>query len=464
MTTEPLPPQALDAEQSLLGSMMLDRETIGDVLQIVPSDCTRWFYRGDHRAIFDALVSMYASETPVDIILLRNRLEATGTLEKVGGVEYLVQCAESVPTAVNAEHYAQIVRDNGMLRDLIRVIEEIKAEAHGSVVDAGSVLESAEHRIFKIAEKRITGDLTTLSENLVSEATLDANVEQGRSMGLETGFRELDEMATGLRGGDMVVLGARASMGKTALGVNMATNMVLSGAGPILFVSLEMSRQQISHRAWCSVAGVNLHRFRKRFLYPDERERLECAKERLLGADPFLIDDSVGITPITLRAKARRAITKHGIVAVFVDYLQLMNAIGRHENDQVRIAAISAGVKAVARDLDIPIVLLAQLNRAAETDSGDKRPSMRHLRQSGAIEQDADLVLLLHRPGYYKRDDSEIQTQAELIVAKQRNGPTGIVDLVWDAETATFKNKAAEQAYPVASGAPSVEEQAKSFF
>jgi len=435
--TDRIPPQSLEAETSLLGSLMLDREAVGNIISIIGRTDARWFYRPDHRLIFETLVDLYDANQPIDLVILRNELEKRNLLEQVGGVEYLVACAESVPTAVNAEHYARIVRDKGLLRDLISCIGEIGDDAYSDTEHSSDIFDRAEQRLFEVTERRVAGHTVPLSD-LIIELDRMINADEGTDVsGLHTGFSELDELTTGFQPGDMIVVAGRPSMGKTAIGLNMAEHAAITDGIPVVFFSMEMSRQQVAQRLLCSRARIDSHKFRKRMLNEEERRYLADVCEELRDA-PLYIDDTAGLTPMELRAKARRLKMQKDIQAVFVDYLQLMHAPG-HESRQQEISYISRSLKALGRELGIPIIALAQLNRQTEGRTGNQ-PRMSDLRESGAIEQDADAVLLIHREEYYKRDDPTLKGKALLIVAKQRNGPTGDIELQFDHHATRFNN------------------------
>lgn len=435
--SERMPPQSLEAEMSLLGSMMLDREAVGEIIQIIGRSDGRWFYRPDHRLIFEVLVDLYDANQPIDLVILRNELEKRDLIHQVGGVEYLVACAESVPTAVNAEHYARIVRDKGLLRDLISCVGEISEDAFADNESSSEIFDKAERKLFAVTERRIAGHTVPLGELIVQLDHLINSEDAGHITGLRTGFSELDELTTGFQPGDMIVVAGRPSMGKTALGLNMAEHAAVNEGLPVVFFSMEMSRQQVAQRLLCSRAHIDSHRFRKRMLNEVERRSLAdfCVE---LQAAPLFVDDTPGLTPLELRAKARRLKMQHDIRAVFVDYLQLMHAPG-HESRQQEISYISRSLKALGRELGIPIIALAQLNRQTEGRTGNQ-PRMSDLRESGAIEQDADAVLLIHREEYYKRDDPTLRGKAQLILAKQRNGPTDVIELQFDHQSTRFNN------------------------
>ncbi|MCB9850754.1 MAG: replicative DNA helicase [Phycisphaerales bacterium] len=446
-----IPPQSLEAERSLLGSLMLDREAVGNIIAIIGRTDAHWFYRPDHQLIFETLVDLYDTNQPIDLVILRNELEKRDLLAQVGGVEYLVNCAESVPTAVNAEHYARIVRDKGLLRDLISCIGEIAQDAYSDTDHSSEIFDRAEQKLFEVTERRVAGHTVPLGD-LIVELDRMINAEEGADVnGLPTGFSELDELTTGFQPGDMIVVAGRPSMGKTALGLNMAEHAAVTDGIPVVFFSLEMSRQQVAQRLLCSRARIDSHKFRKRMLNEEERRYLADVCEELRDA-PLYVDDTPGLSPMELRAKARRLKMQKDIQAVFIDYLQLMHAPG-HESRQQEISYISRSLKGLGRELGVPIIALAQLNRQTEGRTGNQ-PRMSDLRESGAIEQDADAVLLIHREEYYKRDDPTLKGKAQLIVAKQRNGPTDIVELQFDHQSTRFNNfsPVADGAYPPAYG------------
>ncbi len=436
-----LPPQALEAEMSLLGAMLWDHRVVGDVVVVLRGGDD--FARPAHRAIYDAIVDLYDKVGAVDVVQLHQRLLDRAILEDVGGLDYLVKLAESVPSAANAVHYAELVREKAILRELIGAAGEILEDAHHTAEGAATALESAEQRIFQIAQRRDRVALTDLRQ-ILEETMKRLEENEGRTVtGVATGFVELDEMTSGLQAGEMIILAARPSMGKTAFALNLAENIAMDGLGVAIF-SLEMSRQQLVQRLLCSRGQIDGQRFRRNLLRQDDFQRLMVACSDLASA-PILIDDTPGLTLLQLRSKARRMKEKSGLKAIVIDYLQLMSAGGRVESRQLEVSEISRGIKAMARELEVPVVCLSQLNRAAEQREGH-RPRMSDLRESGSIEQDADVVCMLHREEYYHRADPDWADQnpdkvgvAELIIAKQRNGPTGTVELAWDAASTRFR-------------------------
>jgi replicative DNA helicase len=435
-----IPPQSIPAEVCVLGSMILDAAAIDLVVQLVGPN---HFHRPSHQLIFQALCDLRAGNSPVDLVLLKEELTRRKQLEQVGGVQYLVALAEGIPNAANAEYYARIVRDKAMLRQLIVSANQILRDAYDSSDEAMNVITQAEQSIFAIASDHIGSEIQSL-QDLVSQTFEELQNADGQMVtGLSSGYPKLDEMTTGLHSGEMIILAARPSMGKTSLLMNMAEYMAVTDRKPIAFFSLEMSAQQITQRLLASNAQFDMQQMRRGMISPEGWTELQLAAGRLEEA-PFYIDDSPSLTILQLGAKARRLKAAHDIQAIFVDYLQLMNYAGRADSRQQQITEISRGIKALARELEVPVITAAQLNRGP-TDRESHRPRMSDLRESGSIEQDADLVLLLHNEDYYHRGDPEYigNNPHELIVAKQRNGPTGVVYLTFLQSCTRFMPAAA---------------------
>lgn len=455
------PPAALEAEMSLLGSMILDPQVIPDVLSFVRS--REDFYDEKHGHIYAAVISVYDTHHSGDLVQIVDALRAAGKLELVGGEGYLVELAESVPAAVNAPHYARIVAEKAKLRRLIDAAGEILYEAYhaGELGPDGAreVLDSAEMRVFEIAQEQQASDPQALAELLEIELRRieAADFEGGGYSGIPTGYFELDDLLRGLQPGELLILAARPSMGKTALALNLAEQIALggvplAGASPsqrhaVGIFSLEMSKVSLVQRLLSARSGVSGSSLRGGARISDEDlRRLLMASEDLKNA-PIFIDDTPNLTVLNLRARARRMVAQHGVRCLMIDYLQLMSAPGAaRESRQVEVSAISRGVKALARELNVPVICLSQLNRASESREGN-RPRMSDLRESGSIEQDADVIMLLHREDYYHVQDEQWKAEnpdkigvAEVIVAKQRNGPTGVVKLVWDNRVTRFRN------------------------
>jgi len=447
------PPRSEPAEAALLGSIILDHSVLAEVMLHVPNGSA--FYSERHGAVYDALLQQWDAHQSGDLVQLHAALEAKGLLEDVGGREYLVRLAEAAPSAANAVHYARIVAEKARLRRLIDAAGQILFDAYhtGETGPEGvrETIDKAERLIFDVAEDASTKSAESLKE-LLHETfeILDAN--DGRAItGLSTGYFALDELTSGLQSGEMIIVAARPSMGKTALALNLAEQIALGG-GPgggraaVAFFSLEMSRQTVTQRLLCAHSGVDSHKLRRNQLTEHDYERLMRSSGALSEA-PVFIDDTPGMTIMQLRARARRLAAQHGVRCIIIDYLQLLTAPGSgRESRQVEVSAISRGVKALARELNVPVICLSQLNRGAEQREGH-RPRMSDLRESGSIEQDADVICLLHREEYYHlqnpewiEENPEKRGLAELIVAKQRNGPTGSVELTWDSRVTRFRN------------------------
>jgi replicative DNA helicase len=444
-----IPPQSLEAEVCALGSMVLDRDCIGGLVLLLEADN---FYRHDHRLIFEAMVSLYERNDPVDLVLLRDELNKRGQLEQVGGVDYLVSLAESVPSAANALYYGRIVRDKAMLRNLITATNEINSTAYEARGDVADVLEEAEKKIFEVTEKKITGQAVGIKEILKNVYTALEHRQGQLVTGLASGYTELDEMTCGLQSGEFIVIAARPSMGKTALGLNIAEYVGADNRIPVAVFSLEMSSQMLAERMLAGRSHINSQNLRRGQLSDKDYEVLAATAGELSEAAIF-VDDSGSLTPLEMRAKARRLKMQHDIKLIVVDYMQLMHCPGA-ESRYLEVGLISRHLKAMARELDIPVIAMAQLNRGPEGREGH-RPRMSDLRESGNIEQDADVVMLLHRESYYKKhqdsmdggnDDgysagsSENDNVAELIIEKQRNGPTGTIKLTWIPVWTRFEN------------------------
>ena len=428
-----LPPHSIEAEMCLLASMMLDKEMVGQVVQIVDRDA---FYQADHQIIYDVLVKLYEQNRPIDAVILREELIKRGLFEEVGGREYLAAILGSVPSAAHGAHYAGIVREKGTLRQLISASNEILRDAYAPHEQADVVLDKAEKRIFDIAQNKVGGAMTPMEDVLHEVFEM---IENRGQRGLETGFFELDDMLNGLQNGEMIIVAARPSMGKTAIAMNMIEHISADNRLPTAVFSLEMSKQQLAQRMLCSRGQIDAHKLRKGLLQSHEYAHLANVVGELAKA-PIWVDDSPGLTILDLRAKARRLKLQHDIKCVMIDYMQLMDNPGPDSRQQ-QISEISRGIKSVARELNVPVICLSQLNRASEGRDGH-RPRMSDLRESGSIEQDADVIALLHREDYYRMSEPDFQPDniAEIIIAKQRNGPTGTVKLTFVNKTTRFEN------------------------
>lgn len=439
---ESLPPHAIEAEMSLLGSILIEPQVLGDVIFTVRKGDE--FFKPANGAIFDAMVELYDRYSSLDIVMLNQLLVDRNALDAVGGVTYLVELASSVPSAANAQHYARQVHEKAMVRQLITAAGDILYDAYHSPDAAQGILDRAESLIFHIAQQSEQTKIEALHD-LIRETMARMEANEGKQItGLQTGFAKLDELTSGLQTGEMIIVAARPSMGKTALALNMAEHMAMRGDAVGVF-SLEMSKQQLVQRLLCARSGIDSQRLRRAMLRDQEYRELMKACDELMAA-PIYIDDTAGLTLLQLRAKARRMRAKHQVKAIFIDYLQLMSCGWRAESRQIEVSEISRGVKAMARELQVPVVCLSQLNRSPEAREGH-RPRMSDLRESGSIEQDADVIAMLHREDYYHQGDQNWAEDnpdkigvTELIITKQRNGPTGVVNLSWIASCTRFRD------------------------
>lgn len=445
-------PESLAAEAAVLGSMLIDPECIGDVVEQLTTDA---FYRIEHRYIYDALISLYEKNKGIgiDAVLLREELVKRNQIEEVG-VEYIAKILDSVPSSANVGYYTGILKNKMLLRELIAAAGEILDSAYNQTGEVAEVLDQAEQRMFSITDKNISSSASALKDLVARSFELIENRQGIHVTGLPTGFFELDEWTCGLQKGEMIIIAGRPSMGKTSLALNIAEHIGLMEKIPLAIFSLEMGKQQLAERFLCSISEIDSQKVRRGLLSDAGYKKLAnaCAE---LSETPIYIDDTSTLTPLELRAKARRLKSKHDIRCIMVDYLQLMHlGSGRIESRQQEITAISRYLKALARELNIPVIVLSQLNRSPEGREGH-RPRMSDLRESGSIEQDADVVMLLHREDYYHRgqDDYEPNNTAELIIAKQRNGPTGTVKLVFREKITRFEN-ASRIEQPAGEGVP----------
>jgi replicative DNA helicase len=429
----------------VLGSLLLDPDLCDEVAMIVrPAD----FYQPHHQSLFSHLLAMHNDGLRIDAMLLVERLRKFNDLESVGGISYLGEVADSVPTAANAVHYAQIVRDKATLRSLIHASTEILRDAYDQSLDSREMLSRAEEKVFRILEEQGTGDLASL-EDVLHEALkrIDDRLQKGGGVGgMPTGYTDLDSMTGGLHEGELVILAARPSMGKTALATNIADHVAVEGQRTTLFVSLEMSRLELAERMICANGRINGHKLRNGFISPTDRAKLVTTTAAMSTA-PLFIDDTPSRTMTEIAATARRLKRREKLALVVIDYLQLIEPDNSKDPRQEQVAKIARRLKALARELKVPVLCLAQLNRQAEV-SKDNRPRLSHLRESGAIEQDADVVMFVHRDEYYMTNDEDRQRvagQADIILAKQRNGPTGDLKLAWLQDYTRFENLAREE-------------------
>ncbi len=430
-----LPPYSIEAEQSVLGSMLIDRDAVFSVEELVePSD----FYMEEHRLIAKAIFNLSSDQKPVDIVSVADRLRAENKLESVGGITYLARLADSVPNSANADYYAKIVKEKSLLRQLIRIGGEISEMGFDQVTDIDTLIDRAEKKIFALSRKRMSSYFVALKDFIPDSFKEIENRYKRKSgiSGLPTGFTDLDNITGGFQNSDLIVIAARPSVGKTSLAINISEHIAIKEKKAVGIFSLEMSKEQLIERMLCSQARVNLQRLKTGYLSESDWPKLTEAYGNLYEAKIF-IDDSTDATLTDIRAKARRLKIEQDIDLIIIDYLQLIRSRGRVENRVIEISNITRGLKNLARELNIPVVVLSQLSRAVDRRD-DKRPILSDLRESGSIEQDADVVMFLYRP------DPDIPEEIELNVAKQRNGPTRSVRLIFLRDYTRFEQKASE--------------------
>ena len=443
-------PANVEAERSILGAILLDNLAYNQAAEhLRPDD----FSLDSHRRIYSRMVDLAESSRPIDMITLIEELERRKELEAIGDVGYVSGLVDGVPDRPSIEHYIRIVRDKALLRGLIHAANAAIAKAADQSDPAEDILNEAEATIFQLSEKRIGRGFIGVQEIIKELGGIDALLQRGqRITGLETYYSELDEKTSGLQPSDLVILAARPSMGKTSFAMNIAENAAIHGSKVVGVFSLEMSKEALLQRMLCSVARVDAHKFRTGSLWQDDTRKIQQAIEQLAHA-PIFVDDTPGVSISEMRAKARRLVQSQGkLDLLIVDYLQLMSGGGgrRYENRTQEVSAISRGLKGLAKELRVPVIALSQLSRAPETrGSGDHRPQLSDLRESGSIEQDADLVMFIFREEVYKPDDPELEGRAEIIIAKQRNGPIGRINLAFIKRSTRFENMAHEDSEPM---------------
>ncbi len=433
-----VPPHSLEAEQSAIGSMMLSEDAVVAVLEIVePMD----FYQTGHRHIFQALVDLFNAQRPCDLITLQEELRSKERLAEVGGVSYLSQLLNAVPTARNAEHYARIVKEKSMLRRLIAVSGEISANAFDPQALAEQLIDQAEQKVLQLSQFKTSSPYLRVKDLVKPTFSyLESLYENKQAVtGVPSGFSRLDEYTAGFQKSDLIILAARPSMGKTAFCLNIAQNAAYHGRCPVMLFSLEMSHKQLVTRLLCAEARVDGSKVRRGYLGDEDWMKLSLAAG-VLEDTPILIDDTANASLLEIRSKARRAYAQDKIGMIIIDYLQLISWSGseKPESRQQEVSAISRSLKGLARELDIPVICLSQLSRAVESRT-DRRPMLSDLRESGAIEQDADVVMFLYRDWYYTKKE-ESKGKGEVIIAKQRNGPVGGIELAFNENFARFDN------------------------
>jgi replicative DNA helicase len=432
-----LPPQNIEAEQSILGAVLLENDALLKALEVLS---TEDFYRESHRKLFNAMIELFEKNEAIDLITVTDALKRKNELDDVGGATYLSSLASQVPTAANIRYHAKIVKEKALLRGLLRSATEIAARVYESTMEADEMVDYAERTIFDISDRRTKTAFVSLKEVIKSSFELIEHLYDKKEAitGVPSGFADIDELTTGFQPGDLIVVGGRPSMGKTALGLNIAQHVALQLREPVAIFSLEMSKEQLAMRMLCAEAMVDSNSVRKGFIKKEDWHKLTSAAGRLAEA-PIFIDDSSGTSVLEMRAKARRLKMEHhgGLGLVVVDYLQLMRGRGSFERREQEISEISRSLKGLAKELKVPVIALSQLNRGVESRT-DKRPSLADLRESGAIEQDADVIIFLYRDEVYHKDTPQNKGQAEVIIAKQRNGPTSTIHLTFLSSCTRF--------------------------
>ena len=432
-----IPPHDIDAEQAVIGSMLTDKDAVVDSIEILKPDD---FYRQDNKTIYEAILNLYNRAEPIDIITVKSELTSLGKLEAVGGLEYIAVLPDKVPTTANVEKYIKIVEEKSILRRLIKASNELIDLGYAESEEVDSIIDQAEKKIFKISQRKNQKGYTQINEILVeSFAEIEKLYNQKEPItGIPTGFADLDYKTAGLHNSDLVLVAARPAMGKSAFALNIATNAAVQAKVPTVIFNLEMSKSQLVNRILCSEAMVDSNKVRTGKIEEDDWVKLATALGPLSEA-PIYIDDTPGITVTEIRAKCRKLKMEKNIGLIVIDYLQLIQGSGkRNSSREQEISEISRSLKILAKELDVPVIALSQLSRAAE-QRADHRPMLSDLRESGAIEQDADIVMFLYRDDYYN-PDSEKKNIAEVIMAKHRAGSTGTVELLWLGNYTKFVN------------------------
>jgi replicative DNA helicase len=434
-------PQNVEAERSILGAILLDNHALNTAIErLKPTD----FFHDHHRRIYQQMIALGEAQQAIDLVTLTEQLQRSGELESVGGAAYVAQLMDGMPRITNVEHYARIVKEKALLRGLIHATSAIQQQALEAEEDADLILDRAESSIFQLAEDRVRSGLVGLHDVVVESTERISRIYQGgfRITGLSTGYDLLDNLTSGLQPSELIILAARPSMGKTAFALNLSENVAVRAGKPVAIFSLEMSKESLLLRLLSADARIDSHKFRTGRLNPEDRGKIPHSLSRLREA-PLWIDDAGSATVVEMGAKLRRLKSEKGLSLVVVDYLQLVSARGRFGNRNEEISSITRGLKALAKELKVPLLVLSQLTRAPERE--DREPRLADLRESGAIEQDADVVMFIHRPNFYKKSaevTTEERGETELIIAKQRNGPTETIRFVFQGSFTRFEQRA----------------------
>lgn len=433
VTLDKLPPQNIEAEQSVLGAILLDNNALTATLELLSHED---FYREAHRKIFLSMIDLFDKSEPIDIITLTDQLKKKNDLEAVGGSQYLASLVTMIPTSANVTYHSKIVREKALLRGLLRSVTDIASNVYENELDADEMVDYAEKSIFDISDKRIKVSFSPIKDLIKDSFQMIEHLYDRKDAitGVPSGFKELDNLTTGFQKSDLIVVGGRPGMGKTAFSLNVAQHVGVELKEPVAVFSLEMSKEQLAFRMLCSEAKVDSNKIRKGFINKrDDWHKLTSAASKL-AESPIFIDDTSGISVLEMRAKARRLKAEHGLSMVIVDYLQLMKGRGKFERREQEISEISRSLKALAKELRLPVIALSQLNRGVETRGGNKNPTLADLRESGAIEQDADVIIFIYRDEASNKDASDNKgkaVKAVIDVAKQRNGPTDKLNLTF---------------------------------
>ncbi|MGN1298371.1 MAG: replicative DNA helicase [Candidatus Scatovivens sp.] len=433
-----VPPHDIEAEQAVLGCMLTDKDSVISAIEILKEDD---FYREDNKTIYSAILSLYAKSEPIDIITVKAELTELGNFERVGGLEYLADLPEKVPTTANIEKYIKIVEEKSMLRHLIQSANELVALGYDETEEVTDIMDMAEKKIFNLSQNKSKKGYTPIKDILVSTfAELEKlSNQKGHLTGITTGFADLDYKTAGLHGSDLIILAARPAMGKSAFAINIATNAALKSKVPVIIFQLEMSKEQVTNRILCSEAMVDSNKLRTGQIEDSDWMKLAEASG-ILSEAPIYIDDTPGISMMEIRAKCRKLKMEKDLGLIVIDYLQLVQGSGkRNASREQEISEISRSLKILAKELNVPVIALSQLSRAAEQRKDGHRPMLSDLRESGAIEQDADIVMFLYREDYYD-ENTENKNVAEVILAKHRGGSTGTVNLAWLPNYTKFAN------------------------
>ena len=445
--SQKLPPQNIEAEFSVLGGLMLEREAFDQISDLITADD---FYKPTHQIIYKVIAELHQKAQPIDLVTVSNSLQTKNELDVIGGPEYLLMLLDKVVSAANIDSHAKIIHEKSLLRRLINTSSGLIEKAYGSDYEnAESLIDFAESEILKVGEQKTSSGLVGSSEIMKSsiEKLEDLYQRKADVTGIPTGFTELDRMTSGLHGGELIIVAARPSMGKTAFSLNLASHMTLRAKKTVAYFSVEMGKESVMMRLLAAESRVSMSELRNGRIQNSSWPKLIQTAGHISDAKLF-IDDTAGISPFEIRARCRRLKAQHGLDCIMIDYLQLMDLKQKVESRERAVSEISKGLKVIAKEMNIPIIALAQLNRGVESRS-DRRPMLSDLRESGSIEQDADVIMMLYRDDYYDKDDADKQGAAEVIIGKQRNGPTGTVKLRFDAKYNLFKNEDASSVSPL---------------